>query len=492
MAPDPRAHGVHDRPLPRRPVGRGAGGRLHRSRGALLAQWIPFVSGRFVMDPRLFAVMAASRRLQRAHLRRACRGGRLPPRRPRTHRLDRRAVRSRDRGHDRGRDRPVVSVLRVRRGRTSGMRGGLRQADDWSTAVNLGLYICLILSSRHGSADIYIMRPVLPRHHRLPRRLPRQQRLELQEQMRQLEVAEQRHRIARELHDGYAQALAGINLRLEGSRRLLRADGVAARRSPSSTDLQDERATASTTTSALCPRARGRRADAGRRPSGGHRDAVSRRAPRSRARSTSSTTSSGIAREGLSNVQRHATRVARTARSRSATEPARVRIDIEDDGVGFAAADVTPWSIASRVREIGGRHRDRERPAAQGAHLSITLPTDVSPMQRPIRPRHRRRPPALPAGSASRLLKSEPDGRDRRRRDRPRGRPARPPRADAVRPSCCSISRWSASALADIETLVRQVPVVVLDRERGPADAVAAIREAARARRLQARSPSRP
>ena len=41
--------------------------------------------------------------------------------------------------------------------------------------------------------------------------------------------------------------------------------------------------------------------------------------------------------------------------------------------MGFAAADVTPWSIASRVREIGGRIEivnDR----AQGAHLAITLP----------------------------------------------------------------------------------------------------------------------
>ena len=42
-----------------------------------------------------------------------------------------------------------------------------------------------------------------------------QQRLDLQEEMRQFEIVEQRHRIARDLHDNFAQALAGINLRLE-------------------------------------------------------------------------------------------------------------------------------------------------------------------------------------------------------------------------------------------------------------------------------------
>jgi len=79
----------------------------------------------------------------------------------------------------------------------------------------------------------------------------------------------------------------------------------------------------------------------------------------------------GIAREGLSNVRRHAG--ARSARIAIRSDATAVRIDIEDDGVGFTGGDVTPWSIASRVREIGGKIEIMDD-RVQGAHLAITLP----------------------------------------------------------------------------------------------------------------------
>ena len=78
----------------------------------------------------------------------------------------------------------------------------------------------------------------------------------------------------------------------------------------------------------------------------------------------------GIAREGLVNVRRHAR--ATTARIDIRGHGSEVRIDIDDDGVGFRD-DVAPWTIASRSRDIGGRlHIDRA--AGRGAHVSITLP----------------------------------------------------------------------------------------------------------------------
>ena len=49
-----------------------------------------------------------------------------------------------------------------------------------------------------------------------------QQRVLFEEQIRELETAAERQSIARFLHDGYAQGLAGINLRLETCRHLLR------------------------------------------------------------------------------------------------------------------------------------------------------------------------------------------------------------------------------------------------------------------------------
>src|SRR5438445_4714381 len=48
-----------------------------------------------------------------------------------------------------------------------------------------------------------------------------EQRLTLESRVRDLEAAAERERIARSLHDGYVQALAGVNLRLETCRALL-------------------------------------------------------------------------------------------------------------------------------------------------------------------------------------------------------------------------------------------------------------------------------
>jgi signal transduction histidine kinase len=53
-------------------------------------------------------------------------------------------------------------------------------------------------------------------------------------------------------------------------------------------------------------------------------------------------------------------------------DASQLYIHIEDDGVGFGG-EATPWSITSRVREVGGQVRilASDRP---GAHLLITLP----------------------------------------------------------------------------------------------------------------------
>jgi signal transduction histidine kinase len=49
-------------------------------------------------------------------------------------------------------------------------------------------------------------------------------------------------------------------------------------------------------------------------------------------------------------------------------------VTIDDDGVGFRDSVEPPWSIASRVAEMGGRLRiDSDR--TPGAHLRIALPT---------------------------------------------------------------------------------------------------------------------
>jgi signal transduction histidine kinase len=332
----------------------------------LLGQWVPVVHGPFLIDPRVFAVMAVHVVYSVAiyvALRRNCT---LPPgllaATVWTDVLFGVAIAVTTEGVT-GPSYPFFAFAVV----TSGMRGGLRQAMT-VTAVNLALYSCLIALSVHGSADVYIMRPVYLGITGYLVGYLWQQRLELQEQMRQLEVAEQRHRIARELHDGYAQALAGINLRLEGSRRLLRA-GSDREALAELTDLQ------TSVQREYDDLRRFARSLAGVEPSPALQgdDRCTRLTMSAEVEGSVDLVEHvlGIAREGLSNVRRHAS--ARAARIAIRTDPSAVRIDIEDDGIGFAAAAVTPWSIASRVREIGGRIEivnDRPR----GAHLAITLP----------------------------------------------------------------------------------------------------------------------
>jgi signal transduction histidine kinase len=249
---------------------------------------------------------------------------------------------------------------------SAGLRSGLRQA-MLVTTVNLILYLCLIVVTMRRGADVYIMRPVYLGITGYLVGYLGQQSLELQARMRQLEVDAQRHRIARELHDGYAQALAGITLRLEGTRRLLRSD-ASGEALEELTELQDS------VNREYDELRRYARSLAGldATPVGEEDGAPVRMTLRAEVTGSAQLVEHvlGIAREGLVNVRRHAR--ATTARIDIRGHGSEVRIDIDDDGVGFRD-DVAPWTIASRSRDIGGTlHIDRA--AGRGAHVSITLP----------------------------------------------------------------------------------------------------------------------
>jgi len=251
----------------------------------------------------------------------------------------------------------------------SGFRSGLRQA-MLVTAASVSVYLGMILISAPGRMNIYIMRPAYLAIVGYLVGYLGQHRIELQQALQSLEAAQQRHRIARDLHDGFAQALAGINLRIEGCRRLLRRNDAAVALTEL-TDLQtsvnreyDElRSYMSTLAGVPASPAVGAAAVAP--PSTqfsldvrveGSIDLVDHILQ--------------IAREGLSNVRRHA--AAASARIHISVEGSQVRIAIEDDGVGLKN-QAAPWSIASRVNEIGGRIElsDSHIP---GAHMLILLP----------------------------------------------------------------------------------------------------------------------
>ena len=331
----------------------------------VLARWIPFVTGEFTMDPRVFLVMASH--FTYSLLMYLGAGQRL---------FGERAgsvatwvdvvfavVLTAMTAGVTGPGYPFFAFAVV----SSGLRGGLEQAMRVTT-VSLVLYMGLVLLSVRGSiADMYIMRPVTLAITGYLLGYLGQQRLELQEKMRQLEVAEQRHRIARDLHDGYVQALAGINLRLESSRRMLRAD-AAGEALAELTDLQEN------VKREFDDLRRYTRQLAGVDPT----PMLDANHAATRLDLRADMTGSvelidhvlGIAREGVRNIRRHAR--ASSGRIDIYGDDVDVRIDIADDGVGFDD-DVTPWSITSRVREIGGQIKIVAG-ARPGAHLLITLP----------------------------------------------------------------------------------------------------------------------
>jgi len=77
-----------------------------------------------------------------------------------------------------------------------------------------------------------------------------------------------------------------------------------------------------------------------------------------------------MSREALHNVERHARAASATVRAR--VVGTEITVEIEDDGVGFESDARPPWTIASRVAELGGLLRMRR--GTVGAQLSISVP----------------------------------------------------------------------------------------------------------------------
>lgn len=249
----------------------------------------------------------------------------------------------------------------------AGFRSGLAQAMK-VTGVSVALYLGMIAISAPGSLNFYIMRPVYLAIVGYLVGYLGQQRIEMQQEIRRLEGAEQRHRIARDLHDGFAQALAGINLRIEGCRRLLQRSDV--------NDALSELTELQTSVHREYDELRAYMNDLA-----GVRSSPAPLAATPATRFSLDVRVDGpidlvdhllqIAREGLNNVRRHA--AAASAQIRISREGSGVRILLEDDGIGLGN-ESAPWSIVSRVRELGGRIDTDTGPPETGTRLRIVLP----------------------------------------------------------------------------------------------------------------------
>lgn len=250
---------------------------------------------------------------------------------------------------------------------TAGLRSGLR-ATLVVTAISVVLYTVLIFASGPEDRTRYLMRPAYVAITGYLAGYLGQRRLDQDARIRELEAKAQRERIARSLHDGYMQALSGVNLRLETCRELYRR-GQHETMLAELTDLQA---------------GVNREHDELREYVRSLVDLEATSEPETLEDRTQFVVHSDfrgtahlveevlqIMLEGTRNVRRH-------ARARSATLDAsgadgEIVVTLADDGVGFPAPATPPWSIASRVSELGGT-LDVRTGRDPGAHLTIHLP----------------------------------------------------------------------------------------------------------------------
>jgi signal transduction histidine kinase len=198
-----------------------------------------------------------------------------------------------------------------------------------------------------------------------------QQRLSFERQIRELETAAQRHHIARSLHDGYVQALAGVNLKLETCRELLaRAEPTAAldglEELQASVAREYDEVRAFIRKLADAP-------DSKRLAGRVALDTLFHLQVEVASKGELTEQVLQILLEAVRNCRQHGK--ARSAKVRATTSSGALHIAIVDDGVGFSPSATAPWSIASRVAESGGRLTIVPSDAS-GANLHIELPID--------------------------------------------------------------------------------------------------------------------
>jgi signal transduction histidine kinase len=250
----------------------------------------------------------------------------------------------------------------------AGVRGGFRFSMI-VTAVSIWLYVGLsvVEFSRDRVPDVtmYVLRPAyLAVTGYLVAYLGRL-RLTLEGKLSAFERARERGDIARALHDGCVQALAGTNLSLGSCRELVRRGRV----DDALTTLHELQTSITREYDALRTYIR-ELAD---------REVA---APATRQFETEFRVKADFAGpgvlvehvlqillEGARNVRRHA--FARSASLAATAVGSDLRIRIDDDGLGFSVGSRPPWSIASRVDQLGGEIVVDERQS--GAHLDIAV-----------------------------------------------------------------------------------------------------------------------
>jgi signal transduction histidine kinase len=187
---------------------------------------------------------------------------------------------------------------------------------------------------------------------------------------RNVAALEERNRIARTLHDGFLQTMAGTTLHIEAVRQAL-VHGLGAKAESllcalrNALDHEHDNLRSYVRTLASVPE---------RIP----RPPLSE-VPEPKIHVDIHVTTSApameligkIIGEGLLNIRRHANATNANVHLRATDD--EIRLTLSDDGVGFADDSPLPWSIQSRVLDAGGTVA-LDQNGAPGACLVITLP----------------------------------------------------------------------------------------------------------------------
>ena len=197
-----------------------------------------------------------------------------------------------------------------------------------------------------------------------------QERVKFESRLRQVSSVEEREEIARSLHDGYVQALAGVILRVGACAELL----ARHREGEALGELTELKSAVEREYDQIRSYIRSLASLDEASPSRGelqHAD------PRFEINANFSASGAVVEQilqiilEGARNTRRHAGALQAAIKVRDGDD--KLNIAIDDDGVGFALSSKPPWTIASRVAAFGGRVSIKEL-GAPGAHLEIELP----------------------------------------------------------------------------------------------------------------------
>jgi signal transduction histidine kinase len=194
-----------------------------------------------------------------------------------------------------------------------------------------------------------------------------QQRANFERRLRALEAAAEKEAIARSIHDGYLQALAGISLRLESCRDMLISNEPA----EALTEIQEIQRSLNHEYDEIRAYVRSL-ASADPATIVNYHDSNTRFRIQAAFAASGATTEQilQILLEGIRNTRRHGHAHSGAINVHQTGE--LIGMTLDDDGTGFGDTNAPPWTIASRVSELGGRLIVNS--GSSGAHLEISLP----------------------------------------------------------------------------------------------------------------------